>query len=81
MCKRMCKRMLQTHKIVDGRTPSYLREKMPHNRRNLSNLPCVFQDIKCRTDSYLNSFFPGAISVWNNVISNFENLPTFGRFH
>ena len=56
--RRMCKRVLQTHKIVDGRTPSYLHDKMPPNRRNLANLPCVFQDIKCRTDRYLNYFFP-----------------------
>ena len=49
------------------------------NRRNLANLPCVFQDIKCWADRYLNSFFPGAISVWNYIISNFEYLPTFGR--
>ena len=74
----MCKRVLQIHKIVDGRT-SYLRDKMPPNRRKLANLRCVFQDIKCRTDRFLNSFFPDAISVWNNIISNFEYLPTFGR--
>ena len=27
--RRMCKRVLQIHKIVDRRTPSYLRDKMP----------------------------------------------------
>ena len=75
----MCKRVLQIHKIVDGGTPSYLRDKMPPNRRNLANLRCVFEDIKCRTDRYFNSFFLDAISVWNNIISNFEYLPTFGR--
>ena len=75
----MYKRVLQIHKIVDGRTPSYLRDKMSPNRRNLANLPCVFKDIKCRTDRYLNRFFPDAISVWNNIISNFDYLPTFGR--
>ena len=63
--RRMCKRVLQIHKIVDGRTPSYLRD-----RRKLPNLPCVFQKIKCRTD---------AISIWNNIIPNFEYLPSFER--
>ena len=76
--RRMCKRVLQIHKIVDGRIPSYLRDKMPPNRRNLMNLPCVFQDIKCRSDRYFNSFFPDAISVWNNIVSNFEYLSTLG---
>ena len=75
----MCKRVLQIHEIVDGRTPSCLRDKMPPNRRNLANLPCVFQDVKCGTDRYLNTFFPDAISVWNNIISNFDYLSTFGR--
>ena len=56
--RRMCKRVLQLHKIVDRRTPSYLRDKLPPNRMNLANLPCVFQKIKCRTDRYLNNFFP-----------------------
>ena len=37
----MCKRVLQIHKIVDRRTPSYLRDKMSRDRRNLANLPCV----------------------------------------
>ena len=76
--RRMCKRVLQIHKIVNGRTPSYLRDIMPPNRRNLANLPCAFREIKCRTDRYLSSFFPDAISVWNNIISNYEYLPTFG---
>ena len=70
--RRTCKRVLKIHKIVDGRTPSYLRDKMPPNRRILANLRCVFHDIKCRTDRYFNSFFPDAISVWNNIISNFD---------
>ena len=73
------KRVLQIHKIVDCRTPSYLRDKIPPNRRNLANLPCVFQKIKCRTNRYLNSFFPNAISIWNNIIPNFEYLPSFER--
>ena len=77
--RRMCKRVLQIHKIVDRRTPSYLRDKMPPNRRNLANLPCAFQKIKCRIDRYLNSFFPNAISIWNNIIPNFEYLPSFER--
>ena len=78
--RRMCKRVLQIHKIIDGRTPSYLRDKMPPNRRNLVNLPCVFQDIKCRTDRYFNSFFPDAISAWNNIVSNFWKTEESSNF-
>ena len=77
--RRMCKRVLQIHKIVNKKTPSYLRDKMPPNRRIIINLPNVFQDIMCRTDRYLKSFFPDAISTWNNIISNFEDPPSFER--
>ena len=73
----MCNRVLQIHKIVDEKTPSYLRDKMPPNRRVVIQIPNVFQDIKCRTDRYLKSFFPDSTSTWNNIISNFEHLPSF----
>ena len=32
--RRMCKRVLQIHKIVDRRTPCYLHDKMPPDHRN-----------------------------------------------
>ena len=67
---------LNTHPLVCPLTP-YLREKLPPIRSNLINLPNIFQDIRGRTDRYLNSFFPDATSTWNNIVSNFENLPTF----
>lgn len=75
--RRMCRRVLQVHKIVDNKTPTYLRGKLPPTRRNLINLPNIFKTIRGRTDRYLNSFFPDATSTWNNIVSNFENLPTF----
>ena len=41
--RRMCKKVLQIHKIVDCSTPSYLCDKMPPNGRNLENQSCVFK--------------------------------------
>ena len=70
--RRMCRRVLQIYKIINNKTPLYLREKLPPNRR----MPYVFQEIRCRTSRYKNSFFPDAISTWNNIISMFEDLPT-----
>ena len=61
---RMSRRILQIHKIIEKNTPFYLREKLPPNRRSF--LSRVFRDIKCRTNRYSNSFFPGAIASWNN---------------
>ena len=75
--RRMCKRMLQLHKIIDDQTPEYLRNKLPQNRNVVINLPNVFHDIKCRKNRYKNSFFPNAISTWNNIIGSFQSLPSF----
>ena len=69
--------MLQIHKIIDDKTPDYLRCKLPPNRDVVLNLPNVLQEIKCRTDRYQNSFFPNAVTYWNNLITSFQDLPTF----
>ena len=50
---------------------------MPPKRNVLVNLPHVFNDLRCRTDRYRNSFFPDAASSWNNVISHFDKFPSF----
>ena len=75
--RRMCKRVLQLHKIIDEKSPNYLRDKLPPNRNVVINLPYVFHDIRCRTDRYQNSFYPNAVSLWNNIITFFPSLPSF----
>ena len=75
--RRMCRRVLQVHKIVNKKTPLYLHGKLPPNRSNLINLPNIFQEIRCRTGRFIDYFFPDAISSWNNIISHFQNLPSF----
>ena len=42
-----------------------------------SNNSNTFQEIRCKTSRYKNSFFPDATSLWNNIISNFQEIPTF----
>ena len=42
--------------------------------QNYSN---TFHGIRCKTFGYMNSFFPDAISSWNNAISNFQNVPWY----
>ena len=37
----------------------------------------VFKDIRYRTNRYRNSFFPNAVSQWNNIISDFKDFPSF----
>ena len=69
--RRMSRRILQIHKIMSNKTPSYLKDKLPPNHRLLFN---VFREIKFKTDRYKNSFFPQAISSWNKIISHFDPI-------
>ena len=78
--RRWCRRILQIHKIVSNKTPSYLKDKLPRYRRPLysqnNNYNNTFHEIKCRSSRYMNSFFPNAITAWNNVITHFDNIPS-----
>ena len=57
--RRWCRRILHVHKIEKYKTPSYLRDKLPPHRRPLYrfNNSNTFQEIRCKTSRYKNSFF------------------------
>ena len=76
--RRWSRHILQIHKIVSNMTPSYLKDKVPRHRRPLynHNNNNTFHDIRCRSSRYMSSFFPDAISSWNNVITHFDNIPS-----
>ena len=76
--RRWSSRFLQIHKIVSNMTPSYLKDKVPGQRRPLynHNNNNTFHNIRCRSSRYMSSFFPDAISSWNNVITHFDNIPS-----
>ena len=73
--RRWCRR--QIHKIVNN-TPCCHINKLPSYRRPLysRNNTNTFQGIRCKSDRYMNSFFPDGINSWNNVIEHFKNIPT-----
>ena len=77
--RRMSRRVLQIHKIVDNKTPLYLKETLPPDRRQLLNLPYIFHEFTCRTSSFSLSFLPDGIKSWNNILSNFDFFPTFNQ--
>ena len=58
--RRWCRRILQIHKIVRNNTPSIN----------------TFHEIRCRSSRYMSSFFPDAITSWDNVINHFDNIPS-----
>ena len=74
----MSRRILQIHKMMNNKTPSNLKDKLPPSHRPFFNRPLfnVFREIKFKTDRYKNIFFPRAISSWNKIISHFEDFPS-----
>ena len=65
--RRMGRRILKIHKIVNNKTPSYLNNKLPPNSRALfsGNTRNTFRQIICKSNRYMNSFFPDAVASWN----------------
>ena len=77
--RRWSRRILHIHKIVNDKTPSYLKERLPRLRRPLYRQysTSMIYEIKCRTERYKNSFFPNAIYSWNIAIEQFQTMPSF----
>ena len=77
--RRMCRRILQIHKIFNHKTPSYLNDKLPPSCRALfsGNTRNTFREIICKSNRYMNSFFPDAIASWNNFITHFDDVSSF----
>ena len=76
--RRTSRRILQIHKISNNKTPSFLKEKLPHNYRTVfnGNIRNTFREIICKSNRYKNSFFPDAIVSWNIFIKHFDEIPS-----
>ena len=77
----MSRRILQIHNISNKKTPSYLKDKLPKNCRPLfggEDRP-FFHGFICRTNRYMKSFFPDAITSWNIIMEHFGNTPSFNK--
>ena len=78
--RRMSRRILQVHKIVDCKTPLYLREKLPQMGNKSStilpqiNIPNQFST-KYGTDRYLHSFYPDATKTGITSLLISKNYP------
>ena len=77
--RRTSRRILQIHKISNNKTPYYLKDKLPTNYRPLfgGQNRFLFHRFICRTNRYMNSFFPEAIMSWNILLEHFDNMPSF----
>ena len=75
------KTILFLHKIVNGRTPSYLREILNLGNCNLEEPPPnILNPARYNaTNRYKSSLLPDSIKNWNAIISHFQLMPTLPK--
>ena len=82
--RRKNRKLILMYKIINNDTPNYLTELLPktigdtstHNLRNSSNFVIPFT----RLFSFQSSFFPTALKLWNDRISELRNSPSLSQF-
>ena len=60
--RRMCRHILQIDNIINNKTTSYLKDKLPPIREawyNPNHNCDIFQELRSRSNRYIYSFFPG----------------------
>ena len=80
--RRNCRRVPQICKIMNKNTLSYLKEKLPPNGREMfsGKVRTTVHTIICKSNKYMNSFFPDAIVSWNSFmeILKYKEVPSMG---
>ena len=77
--RRWCRRILKICKIVNDKTPLFLKNKLPRHRRPLyrhNNNNNTFYERKPNSERYKNSFFYDGVKAWNTIITFFPNIPS-----
>ena len=80
--RRWCRRLFHFYKIQNNLTPPYLKDPIPPIRSHLfgSRSVNVINEIRCKSKSYSNSFYPDSIRCWNKIgpeLRNSSNLKSF----
>ncbi len=67
--RRWSRRLIQLYKICNELTPIYLTESLPTLRVSScrNSYALMYQEFKCNTSRYQNSFFPDSIKSWNSI--------------
>ena len=65
--RRWCRRLFHFYKIQNNLTPPYSKDPIPPIRSDLfgSRSVNVINEIRCKSKSYSNSFYPDSIRCWN----------------
>ena len=79
----MFRRLVQFYKIMKDKIPDYFKIPIPSLHHQVGYRSTnVIETIFCRTDRYLNSFFPDSVIAWNgigSVLRGAESLSVFKK--
>ena len=64
--RRWFRRLVQSFKIQNNLTPEYLKSTVPSSRPLVIESGIELPQINVKRDYYKNSFYPDAITFWNN---------------
>ena len=80
--RRWFRRLTVFYKIVKHLTPQYLRDPVPSPRSHLYGTSNTndLHPFRCRTQRFLNSFFPDAVKCWNNIGPEIRKLDSLSIF-
>ena len=80
--RRWSRRLIQFFKIQNDLSPPYLKDPVS-SKRNPSvstRSTAVLNELKCKSNSYRNSFYPDSIRCWNKLFPACRNSPNLRVF-
>ena len=82
--RRLIHKLLLFYKIVNGHTPSFLRDILPSKVKEKSRFSLRkgdnFSPFIVRSERFKYSFFPSSVSLWNKLDTDVRNLDSFNLF-
>ena len=77
--RRQCHRLIMFYKIVNNMTPEYLKAPIPMRIRQSSRISRI-PNLPCRTNTFIDSFYPDCINCWNNLDLEIKNSISLSVF-
>ena len=80
--RRYCRRHFHFYKIQNAPTPSSMKDPLPSlkNHPYSTRSEFVLHELKCHSDSFINSFYSDSVRCWNRLGHVFRDSPNLQSF-
>ena len=80
--RRYRRRHFHFYKIQNAPTPSYMKDPLPSlkNHPYSTRSEFVLHELKCHSDSFINSFYSDSVRCWNRLGHVFRDSPNLQSF-